>query len=127
MKTFSQLREAVAMPEKEPREPLRTKILNRGKRPTTEDAELIETESTSVIEILKQINESVSGRITIVQEGVEDKQAFIDYETANYLLSVYEDLTPEHQSLFENTLIENIDNLDEIAMYCETVLENQKD
>lgn len=125
MKKFSELRETAT-------ESLRTKILNRGKRPDArkvaeEGVEVVETEATSVIDILRQLHEDVAGRIVIVQEGEDNKEVYVDFETANYLLEVFEGLDSDAQSTFETTLIENIDNLDEIAMYCETVLENQKD
>jgi len=125
MKKFSELRETAT-------EPLRTKILNRGKRPDArkvaeEGVEVVETEATSVIDILRQLHEDVAGRIVIVQEGEDNKEVYVDFETANYLLEVFEGLDSDAQSTFETTLIENIDNLDEIAMYCFTVLENQKD
>ena len=123
MKKFSELRETAT-------EPLRTKILNRGKRPDVrkvaqEGVEIVETEATSVIDILRQLHEDVAGRIVIVQEGEDNKEVYVDFETANYLLEVFEGLDSDAQSTFETTLIENIDNLDEIALYCESVLESK--
>lgn len=120
MRSFKELRERDEVQTE------RKNILNRGaKKEVHIKEDVIEHEVTSVIEVLRNLDEDKSGRIVIVEEGSDNKEVFIDYETANYLLAVYETLTPENQNKFEETLIEHIDALDEIALYCETLVEGQ--
>lgn len=117
---FSELREQ--------KESQRKAILNRGeKKEVHVQEDVLEHEVTSVIDMLRKLNEDTAGRLVIVEEGQENKEIFIDYETSNYLLTIFESLDPDKQSLFEQTLIENIDNLDEIALYCESLVELEHD
>lgn len=107
-------------------EPQRKAIMKRGEKKEVHIKEdVVEHELTSVIEMLRNITADKSGRIVIVEEGQDNKEVFVDHETADYILQVFESLDADNQAKFEQTLIENVDSLDEIALYCETL--TQKD
>ena len=107
----------------------RKNILNRGKREelkakmAEQEDTIVEYETTSIIDILRTLNEDVAGRIVMVVEGNKTVETFVDFETAQYLLDVYDSLEDDKKIQFESTLVENLDNLDEIALYCESVIE----
>lgn len=105
-------------------EPQRKEILSRGaKKEVHIKEDVVEHELTSVVEMLRNITADKSGRLVIVEEGADNREVFIDHETADYILQVYESLDVDNQAKFEQTLIENVDSLDEIALYCETLTE----
>lgn len=119
MLSWKQLRENT---ESTASESQRKAVLNRGaKKEVHVKEDVVEHELTSVIEMLRNITEDKSGRIVIVEEGLDNKEVFVDHETADYILQVYETLDTDNQAKFEQTLIENVDSLDEIALYCETL------
>lgn len=115
MQSFKSIREAKS---------LRSEILNRGEKkvvhPVAED--VVSNSVGSIIEMLQSLTEEKAGRIVIIEEGASVQEVFIDYETSQYLLAVYENLDEENQKKFEQTLTENVDSLDEIALYCECVI-----
>lgn len=133
MINFNSIRKSVKEAVDEAPQSERKNILTRGKREElktkmAENADsIVEYETTSIIDILRSLSEDVASRIVMVVEGNQTVETFVDYETAQYLLDVYDSLDDDKRVQFESTLIDNLDNLDEIAMYCESVIEAGKD